>query len=91
MYGERGADQNMRTEENVEERGNPVSLPMQKGDIFLFSNLTFHKGTMNLTKGVRRSVDIRYSRIIEKNNFAPEVSSSETFMRQQLDKHKLLP
>ncbi len=59
LYVERGADQNMRTKENVGERGTPVPLPMQKGDIFLFSNLTFHKSTVNLTDAVRWSVDIR--------------------------------
>ncbi len=91
LYGERGADQNMRTKENVGERGTAVPLPMRKGDIFLFSNLTFHKSTMNLTDAVRWSVDIRYSRIMKKHAFAPEVSSSETFIRQQLDKHRRAP
>ncbi len=91
LFGERGADQNMRTAENVEARGAPVSLPMRKGDIFLFSNLTFHKSTLNLTDAVRWSVDIRYSRVIEKHDFAPEVLASETFMREKLDKFGRAP
>ena len=91
LHGERGADQNMRTAENVERRGTPVSLPMRKGDLFLFSNLTFHKSTLNLTDAVRWSVDIRYSRVIEKHKFAPEVLASETFMRQKLDRFRRAP
>ncbi len=91
LHGERGTDQNMRTEEKVEDRGAPVPLPMCKGDIFLFSNLTFHQSTLNLTDAVRWSVDIRYSRIIERHELAPEVLSSENFMRQKLDKFRRAP
>ncbi len=91
LHGARGADQNMRTAENVEQRGTPVPLPMRKGDILLFSNLTFHQSTLNLTDAVRWSVDIRYARIIEKHDLAPEVLASETFMRQKLDKFRRVP
>lgn len=91
LHGERGQDQNMRTDENVEDRGTPVPLPMRKGDIFLFSNLTFHKSTMNRTDAVRWSVDIRYTRIIGKHNFEPKVLASEKYMRKQLDKGNRTP
>lgn len=85
LGGKRGRDMNMRSFEDVEKRGiKPVRLPMRKGDIFLFSNLTYHQSTVNLTDAVRWSVDIRYTRIIEKHALAPDVLASETFMRDQL-------
>ena len=84
LKGARGSDQNMRTFEDVASRGQPVSLPMRKGDIFVFSNLTFHKSTVNLTDAVRWSIDIRYTRIPEQHQLAPEVRASEDFMRTKL-------
>ncbi len=84
LPGARGSDQNMRTFEDVEARGKSVLLPMRKGDIFLFSNLTFHKSTVNLTDAVRWSIDIRYTRIPEHHRLAPEVQASEDFMRDKL-------
>lgn len=92
LHGERGSDMNMRTDEDVEKRGiSPVRLPMRKGDLFLFSNLTFHQSTLNLTDEVRWSVDIRYSRVIGKHDFKPETLASEQYMRNQLDRHRRAP
>lgn len=92
LYSKRGKDQNMRTFENVEDRGiAPVRLPMRKGDIFLFSNLTFHQSTLNLTEAVRWSIDIRYARIAAKHALAPEVRASELFMRNKLDATRRTP
>lgn len=84
LAGKRGADMNMRTFENVAARGEPMALPMRKGDLFLFSNLTFHQSTLNLTEAVRWSIDIRYTRIIERHAFPADVLASETFMRDKL-------
>ena len=60
LKGERGADMNIRTFEDVEKRGEPVVLPMRQGDILFFSNLTFHASKLNTTDKVRWSVDLRY-------------------------------
>ncbi len=84
LQGARGSDQNMRTFEDVDARGESIPLPMRKGDIFLFSNLTFHKSTVNLTDAVRWSIDIRYARIPEHHQLTNEVRESEDFMRNKL-------
>ena len=60
LKGARGADQNIRTFEDVERRGTPVPVPMKRGDALIFSNLTFHASNLNLTKKVRWSMDVRY-------------------------------
>ena len=41
LRGQRGTDNKVHTLEEVEQRGQPVALPMGPGDILLFSNLTF--------------------------------------------------
>ena len=84
LRGARGSDQNMRTFEDVDSKGEPELLPMRKGDIFLFSNLTFHKSTVNLTDSVRWSIDIRYARIPKCHRLSREVRESEDFMRTKL-------
>ncbi len=91
LQGARGADQNIRTFEDVEARGEPVPLPMRKGDIFLFSNLTFHKSTVNLSDAVRWSIDIRYARIPEQHQLTPAVRASEDFMRNKLNSTGRVP
>ena len=60
LKGERAADRNIRTFEDVEKKGEPVALPMRVGDILFFTNLTFHTSKLNSTDKVRWSVDLRY-------------------------------
>ncbi len=60
LKGERAADRNIRTFEDVEKKGEPVALPMRAGDILFFTNLTFHTSKLNSTDKVRWSVDLRY-------------------------------
>jgi hypothetical protein len=60
LKGERGTDMNIRTFEDVEKRGTPQPVPMKRGDLLLFSNLTFHASKLNLTDRVRWSLDLRY-------------------------------
>ena len=60
LKGQRGADNKVHTLEEVEQRGQPVALPMRPGDILLFSNLTFHTSKLNSSNSVRWSVDLRY-------------------------------
>ena len=50
----------VHTWEEMEQRGQPVALPMRPGDILLFSNLTFHASKLNSSNSVRWSVDLRY-------------------------------
>ena len=59
--GARGADLNIRTFADVEARGTPRPLPMRRGDILLFSNLTMHASQVNRSDHVRWSLDLRYS------------------------------
>ena len=60
LGGARGDDQNIRTFEDVEKRGTPIPVPMKRGDVLLFTNLTFHASKLNLTQTVRWSMDLRY-------------------------------
>jgi hypothetical protein len=47
--------------EDVEARGEVVTLQMKAGDLFLFHNLLFHRSLMNQSDHVRWSIDLRYS------------------------------
>lgn len=49
--------------EDIESRGEIVTLPMKAGDIFAFHNLTYHRSLMNRSDGIRWSIDLRYSEI----------------------------
>jgi ectoine hydroxylase-related dioxygenase (phytanoyl-CoA dioxygenase family) len=60
LGGERGADMNIRTYEDVEKRGKGIPLTMRRGDIVLFPNLTVHGSKVNRTPRVRWSIDLRY-------------------------------
>ena len=56
----RRADSNMVSTEDVEQRGNPVAVPMKCGDLIAFHNLTFHGSKVNNSSNVRWSVDFRF-------------------------------
>ncbi|WP_179130997.1 phytanoyl-CoA dioxygenase family protein [Candidatus Entotheonella palauensis] len=47
--------------EDVETRGQVVTLPMKVGDAVAFRNLVFHRSLMNNSDGIRWSIDLRYS------------------------------
>ncbi len=72
LHGERGKDLNMRTKENVEEKGEPIPLPMKVGDVLFLSNLTFHSSRPNQSNTVRWSIDIRYCPNPEKILLSPQ-------------------
>ena len=40
--------------------GEPVTLPMQVGDVLFFSNLTYHRSLENTSDHTRWSIDLRY-------------------------------
>ncbi len=63
LPGARGSDMNIRSPVEVEKMGTPEPLPMRRGDIVLFSNLTVHGSKVNHTERVRWSLDLRYSAI----------------------------
>ena len=56
----RGTDMNVRTTEEIEQRGTPTPLEMAAGDVLFLTNLTFHASKMNHTSDSRWSVDFRY-------------------------------
>jgi ectoine hydroxylase-related dioxygenase (phytanoyl-CoA dioxygenase family) len=60
LGGARGADMNIRMFEDIERRAPAIPLPMRRGDIVLFSNLTVHGSKVNRTPRVRWSIDLRY-------------------------------
>ncbi|MDA0989196.1 MAG: phytanoyl-CoA dioxygenase family protein [Verrucomicrobia bacterium] len=49
--------------DDIEARGEIVTLPMKAGDIFAFHDLTFHRSQMNHSDHIRWSIDLRYSEI----------------------------
>ncbi len=51
---------NMRSAPDVIERGTPVPLILRRGDLAVFSNLTYHCSEVNRTDTVRWNVDLRY-------------------------------
>ena len=87
----RDINMNMRSFEDVEARGTPIPLPMNRGDILLFSNMTFHGSKINQTEEVRWSIDIRYHRTPGTYSAPPEVLDSEEFMRDKLHQTKRPP
>lgn len=57
----RDANLNYRCLEDVEARGNPVTLPARAGDAILLTNMTFHSSGPNRSSGIRWSLDLGYS------------------------------
>ena len=60
LEGARGADSNVRMEENVEVRGTPVPIPLNPGGALFMSNLCVHTSKVNRTQASRWSIDFRY-------------------------------
>ena len=60
LGGARDDQRVVRMFEDVEQRAKPVVLPMRRGDLLAFSNLTCHASMMNTTNEMRWSVDLRY-------------------------------
>ncbi len=87
----RDKNMNMRSFEDPEERGTPIPMPMKKGDILLFSNMTFHGSKVNHTDEVRWSIDIRYCRTPGTYDAPQEVLDGEKFMRDKLESTKRPP
>ena len=60
LDGARGADSNVRMEEDVEARGTPVPIPLKPGGALFMSNLCVHTSKVNTTRKSRWSIDFRY-------------------------------
>ena len=60
LDGARGADLNVRMEEDVEARGTPVPVPLEPGGALFLSNLCVHTSKVNRTRECRWSIDFRY-------------------------------
>ena len=60
LDGVRGTDRNVRIEQDVEARGDPVAVPVDLGGALFFSNLCVHASKQNKTRGSRWSLDFRY-------------------------------
>ena len=60
LDGARGADSNIRMEEDVEARGTPVAVPLKPGGALFMSNLCAHTSKLNTTRDCRWSIDFRY-------------------------------
>ena len=60
LGGARDSERVVRMFEDVEQRGKPVVLPMRRGDLLAFTNMTCHASTLNQTHEMRWSVDLRY-------------------------------
>lgn len=60
LDGIRGPDRNVRIEQDVEARGDPVAVPVNLGGALFFSNLCVHASKQNKTRGSRWSIDFRY-------------------------------
>ena len=58
--GARDAEGNMQSRPEVIARGTPVPLVMRRGDLAVFTNLTYHSSDLNRTDTVRWNVDLRY-------------------------------
>lgn len=75
LGGARDANRIVQMDEDVEQRGAPVVLPMRPGDVLVFSNLTCHASTLNTTDRMRWSVDLRYA--------APEAAAARSEQERQ--------
>lgn len=60
LDGIRGPDRNVRIEQDVEARGDPVAVPVDLGGALFFSNLCVHASKQNKTRSSRWSIDFRY-------------------------------
>ena len=88
LDGARDHEQNMRTRENVEKRGEPISIPMKTRDILLFHNLTFHSSGENHTQRARWNVDIRFMANPACRILSDEERKAEKFLAEKMRKSK---
>jgi ectoine hydroxylase-related dioxygenase (phytanoyl-CoA dioxygenase family) len=82
MDAARGEDMNVRTNEEIEQRGTPIALEMAAGDVLYLTNLTFHSSKMNRTEDSRWSIDFRFH-VTATALDGPERDAMEEFGKRQ--------
>lgn len=87
----RDVDMNMHTFEDISKRGESRPLPMKMGDILLFSNLTFHRSTVNRSNAVRWSIDLRYTETRGIRRLAPQEQEAADHIVTLVRRRKSLP
>lgn len=83
LDGARGEDSNVRMEEDVEERGTPVAIPLKTGGAIFFSNLCVHCSKLNTTKDSRWSIDFRYFPTPDRADLNPEQRKAADFVKNK--------
>ena len=83
LDGARGADMNVRMEEDVEARGTPVPIPLKPGGALFMSNLTVHTSKVNTTRKSRWSIDFRYFPTPDRAELTAEAREAAEFVKNK--------
>ena len=83
LDGARGADMNIRMEEDVEARGTPVPVPLKPGGALFMSNLTVHASKVNTTRKSRWSIDFRYFPTPDRAELTAGVREAAEFVKNK--------
>ena len=84
LEGARGEDMNVRIEEDVEARGNPVPVPLEPGGALFMSNLCIHTSKVNRTRECRWSIDYRYFPTPSRANLSPVEQTAADFVQNKI-------
>ena len=91
LDGARGADSNVRMEEDVEARGTPVPIPLKPGGALFMSNLTVHTSKVNTTRKSRWSIDFRYFPTPDRADLTVEQRKAAEFVRDKNTRGQTVP
>ncbi len=83
LDGTRGADANVRMEEDVEARGTPIPIPLKPGGALFMSNLCVHTSKVNRTQASRWSIDFRYFPTPNRANLTVEQREAAEFVQNK--------
>ena len=83
LEGARGADSNVRMEEDVETRGTPVPIPLEPGGALFMSNLTVHTSKLNTTGKSRWSIDFRYFPTPDRSDLTVEQRAGAEYVKNK--------
>ena len=83
LDGARGADSNVRMEEDVEARGTPVPIPLKPGGALFMSNLCVHTSKVNTTRKSRWSIDFRYFPTPDRADLTDEQRAAAKFVKDK--------
>jgi len=91
LDGARGADSNVRMEEDVETRGTPVPIPLKPGGALFMSNLCVHTSKVNTTRKSRWSIDFRYFPTPDRADLTAEVREAAEFVKTKALRGRRVP